>query len=136
MDLTDLTVDKLVTIYRRIRDTIKDREREHAAEIDALKVQMDLVSAKLLGICNEQNVDSLRTKTGTITRRTVTRYWTSDWESMYSFIKEQDAPHLLEQRIHSTNMRDFLEENPDVTPIGLNTDTKYAITVRKPSAKA
>jgi hypothetical protein len=136
MDLTDLTVDKLVTIYRRIRDTIKDREREHAAEIDALKIQMDLVSAKLLGICNEQNVDSLRTKTGTITRRTVTRYWTSDWESMYSFIKEQDAPHLLEQRIHSTNMRDFLEENPDVTPIGLNTDTKYAITVRKPSAKA
>jgi len=136
MDLTDLTVDKLVTIYRRIRDTVKEREREHAAEISALTEQLDIVSAKLLGICNEQNVDSLRTQTGTITRRTVTRYWTSDWESMYSFIKEQDALHLLEQRIHSTNMRDFLEENPDVTPIGLNRDTKYAITVRKPSAKA
>jgi hypothetical protein len=72
---------------------------------------------------------------GTVTRRTVTRYWTNDWESMYQFIKEQDAPFLLEQRIHNGNMRQFLEENPDTLPMGLNADTKYAITVRKPTNK-
>jgi hypothetical protein len=34
---------------------------------------------------------------------------------MYKFIKENDVMHLLEQRIHNGNMRNYLEENPDIT---------------------
>jgi len=135
MELKDVPADKLVAIYRKIRAAIDEREAEHKAEIGDLKDQLNIISAKILEICNEQNLDSLRTPTGTVTRRTVTRYWTSDWEAMYRFIKEQDAPYLLEQRIHNGNMRQFLEENPDTLPMGLNADTKYAITVRKPTNK-
>jgi hypothetical protein len=135
MELKDVPADKLVAVYRKIRAAIDEREAAHKEEVGALKSQLDLVSAKILEICNEQNLDSLRTPAGTVTRRTVTRYWTNDWESMYQFIKEQDAPFLLEQRIHNGNMRQFLEENPDTLPMGLNADTKYAITVRKPTNK-
>jgi hypothetical protein len=135
MDEPALPADKLVLIYRKIRDVINEKEEAHKTEITALKDQLDTVSAKLLDICNEQNMDSLRTPAGTVTRRTTTRYWTSDWESMYNFIKEHDAHHLLEQRIHNGNMKTYLEENPDTLPIGLNADTKYAVTVRKPTAK-
>lgn len=133
--MADLPVDKLVYAYRRIRDRINEKEDEHKKEIAKLREQMDLVSAKLLDLCNTQNVDSLRTSEGTVTRRTATRYWTSDWESMYRFIKEHDAMHLLEQRIHNGNMRSYLEENPDNLPVGLNADTKYVISVRKPTGK-
>lgn len=133
--MEDLTADKLVSVYRQIRGAIDEREANHKAEINALRAQLDTVTSKLLDICNAQNLESLRTPAGTVTRRTVTRYWTSDWGSMYNFIKEHDAPHLLEQRIHNGNMKQFLEENPDTLPIGLNADTKYAITVRKPSNK-
>lgn len=135
MELKDVPADKLVSIYRKIRTVIDEKEAAHKDEIGELKSQLDLVSGEILRICNEQNLDSLRTPMGTVTRRTVTRYWTNDWESMYRFIKEQDAPFLLEQRIHNGNMRQFLEENPDTLPMGLNADTKYAITVRKPTNK-
>jgi hypothetical protein len=135
MDVEDLPADKLVDVYRRIRSVIDDKEAEHKALIAKLKEQLEAVSDKLLDICNTQNLESLRTPMGTVTRRTVTRYWTSDWESMYGFIKEHDAPFLLEQRIHNGNMKQFLEDNPDTLPIGLNADTKYAITVRKPTNK-
>jgi hypothetical protein len=135
MDLEDVPADKLVSIYRKIRGVIDDKESAHKAEVGELKGQLDIVSARILEICNEQNLDSLRTPMGTVTRRAVTRYWTNDWESMYQFIKEQDAPFLLEQRIHNGNMRQFLEDNPDTLPMGLNADTKYAITVRKPTNK-
>lgn len=135
MDLKDVPADKLVSIYRKIRGAIDEKEAAHKEEIGALKEHLDLVSGEILRICNEQNLDSLRTPSGTVTRRTVTRYWTNDWEAMYQFIKEQDAPYLLEQRIHNTNMRQFIEENPDSLPMGLNADTKYAITVRKPTNK-
>jgi len=130
-----LPADKLVAVYRKIRAVIDEKEAAYKEEMSALKEQLDEVGAHLLNICNTQNLDSLRTPAGTVTRRTVTRYWTNDWERMYAFIKEQDAPFLLEQRIHNGNMKQFIEENPDLLPVGLNADTKYAITVRKPTNK-
>lgn len=135
MDEPAMPADKLVTAYRKIRDAIDEKEAEHKDVMATLKGQLDTIGAKLLDICNTQNLDSLRTPVGTVTRRAVTRYWTNDWEAMYRFIKEQDMPQLLEQRIHNGNMKQYLEENPDELPIGLNADTKYAITVRKPTNK-
>lgn len=133
--MQDIKADELVLAYRKIRDAIQEKEDAHKQEIASLRIQQDLISDALLGLCNDQNLDSIRTSQGTVTRSTTTRYWTSDWESMYNFIKEQDAPYLLEQRIHNGNMRQFLEENPDQLPVGLNADTKYVIRVRKPTSK-
>ena len=133
--MQDVKADELVLAYRKIRDAIQEKEEAHKQEIAGLKAQQEVISDALLALCNDQNLDSIRTAAGTVTRTTTTRYWTSDWESMYQFIKEQDAPYLLEQRIHNGNMRQFLEENPDTLPMGLNADTKYAITVRKPTNK-
>jgi len=130
-----IPADKLVAVYRRIRAAIEEREAEHAKEIEVLKEKLETVSDKLLKICKDQNLDSLRTPEGTVTRRVKSRYWTTDWSSMYNFIKDNEAPFLLEQRIHNGNMKQFLEENPDQHPAGLQIDSKYAITVRKPTTK-
>ncbi len=48
-------------------------------------------------------------------------------------MKDNDAFELLEKRIHQTNMKTFMEENPDLHPEGLNMDKEYAITIRKKS---
>jgi hypothetical protein len=50
---------------------------------------------------------------------------------MYTFIKEHDAFGLLEKRLHQTNMKDFLNENPDALPMGLNVESEYTIVVRR-----
>jgi hypothetical protein len=135
MEESAIPADRLVAVYRRIRAAIEEREEAHAQEINTLKEKLEMVSERLLKICNEQNLDSLRTPEGTVTRRVKSRYWTTDWDQMYKFIKENDAPFLLEQRIHNGNMKQFLEENPDQHPAGLQVDSKYAITVRKPTNK-
>lgn len=135
MEELAIPADRLVAVYRRIRAAIEEREEAHTQEINTLKDKLEMVSERLLKICNEQNLDSLRTPEGTVTRRVKSRYWTTDWEQMYKFIKENDAPFLLEQRIHNGNMKQFLEENPDQHPAGLQVDSKYAITVRKPTNK-
>ena len=135
MEEEAIPADKLVAVYRRIRAAIEEREEAHAQAIGTIKEKLELVADKLLKTCNEQNLDSLRTPNGTVTRRVKSRYWTTDWDSMYRFIKENDAPFLLEQRIHNGNMKQFLEENPDQHPAGLQVDSKYAITVRKPTNK-
>lgn len=134
-EIKDLPVDELVRIYRKIREAVEAREEAFKAEIESLKGELETVASALLDICNQQNADSIKTAQGTISRRVSQRYWTTDWDTLYRFIKENDAPFLLEQRIHNGNMKQFLEENPEAFPPGLQCDRKYAVTVRKPTNK-
>ena len=131
----DQTIDEMVAIYIKIRNAIEQKEDQHKAEIATIKEQFELVANKLLDVCNEQNVDGFKTPAGTVSRRITSRYWTSDWESFHAFVREHDALSLLEQRIHQGNMRQFIEENPDEFPMGLQADRKYTVQVRKPTAR-
>lgn len=122
---------KLVSIYIKMRDYKDALAREYEAKINEVKEQMELVEQALLDICKETGQDGGKTAYGSFSRTVKTRYWTTDWQSMYGFIKEHDAIQLLEQRVHQGNMKQFLSENPGLLPAGLNTDSKYSITVRR-----
>ena len=135
MSDTPYSVDRLTGVYIKIRSAIAEMKERHKEELSELEEKLEMVSEQLLEICNDQEVDSLRTSQGTVSRRVASRFWTSDWDSFYEFVKEHDAPYLLEQRIHKANMKQFLEENPDAVPMGLQTDNRYVIYVRKPTAK-
>ncbi len=132
---TDKSVEDMVSTYRKIRAAISEKEDAHKAEVATLREQLEVVSEALLSICSNLQVDSLRTAAGTVSRRIDTRYWTTDWEEMYKFIKQNDAPFLLEQRIHKGNMKQFLADNPELLPVGLQADSKFIISVRKPTEK-
>ena len=127
----ETSADRLVAVYLKIRNAIKDKDEE----IKSLKEQQDKVSDELLKLCESQEADGLKTPSGTVSRRVISSYWTSDWEQMYAFIQEHNAPHLLEKRIHNGNMKEFLADNPDVTPAGLQAKNRYGISVRKPPKK-
>jgi hypothetical protein len=129
--MEDKTAGKMVAAYIKLREAIQAKEDE----IKALKEKQALVSASMLDLCSKEDIDSIKTPFGTLTRRVYSSYWTSDWDQMYKFIAENDAYHLLEKRIHNTHMKEFLEENPDALPIGLQSDRKYAVSIRKPTKK-
>lgn len=130
-----IPVEKLVAAYRKLRAAISEEEKAHEERLLPLKEKLEMVSAELLEFCNDQNVDSVRTTAGTLSRRVQTRYWSTDWERFYQFVEDNNAFHLLEKRIHNNNMKHFLEENPDLLPVGLQVDNKYVVQVRKPSEK-
>lgn len=130
-DESELSAEKLAEVYIKIRDKRAELKDKYEAEDSDLKEQLDMLAEKMLDICETQGADSLKTKTGTIIRKVDTRYWTSDWESFYDFVHDNDAFPLLEKRIHQTNMKQFLEENPDLLPAGLQSDSKYSIVVRR-----
>ena len=128
-------MEEMVTDYIRIRTAIQEAEEAHEAKIRGLKEEIEEISTKLLDVCNQNDADSIRTKYGTVSRRITTRYWTTDWEQMHKFIRENDAFDLLERRLHNGNMRQFLHENPELYPAGLQADSKFTIQVRKPTAR-
>lgn len=124
-------VDKLVRIYMKMRTAIQDLD----AQIEAIKEQQQAVKNEIKDRMRDTGVKSLRTDHGTVSLMEKTRYYTNDWDSFKKFMVEQDALDLLEKRIAQGNMKLFLEENPGVVPPGLNSDTEFEISVRKPSTK-
>lgn len=131
----DFNLEQTVKVYLNIRNAIDDMKERHEAELKKLEAQFEVVGNYLLDFCNSQNLDSVKTAAGTISRRITSRYWTSDWDSLRRVIKEHDAFDLLEKRIHNGNMKQFLEENPEAFPPGLQADSKYTVQVRKPNSK-
>ena len=127
----DIPVEKLVKVYLKMNASLAAQKASWEAEEKALKEQMAKVKAALLAYCKEQNVESVRTAEGLFYRGVTTRYWTNNWEEMGKFIVEHGVPELLEKRLHQGNMKQFLEEHPEVLPPGLNVDSEYTITVRK-----
>ena len=129
--MTDIPADKLVYAYIRLRDARSKILKEFEEKDSELKAQQDMVSDHLQDLLKIVGADNIKTKHGTVTRTIKTRYWTSDWFSMFEFIKANDAMYLMEQRLHQTNIKKFLEDNPDQLPIGLNSDSRYTVSVRK-----
>jgi hypothetical protein len=129
-----VSADKLVSTYIKIRDAKDTLVREHEQALKSLTDQMEIIEQELLELCKSTGQDGGKTQYGTFTRTVKERYWTNDWDSMYRFIKDNDAPELLERRIAQGNFKEFLKDNPDKLPEGLNVDSRYSITVRRAKA--
>lgn len=126
-----VSVEKLTRIYLKIRDKRAEISAAFKKEDDDLKDKQDRVKRALLDYCKEHNVESVRTESGLFYRSVKKKYWTSDWESMHKFIIEHQVPDFLTKSLNQTNVQQFLEENPDLLPPGLNVDSEYVISVRK-----
>jgi len=128
---TRYSVDKLVGTFVKIRDKRSALKQKYEADDAELKASLDAIKHELLATCKTVGAESIKTKFGTAIRSIKSRYWTGDWDSMYSFIADHNAFGLLEKRVHQTNMKQFLDEHPDLKPAGLNIDHEYDITVRR-----
>jgi len=124
-------VDKLAQAYIKMRDARSVIKREWEERDKEIQAQMDLIEQALLDLCKDLNTNTLGTSHGTVIRSVKSRYWTNDWDSMYRFIKEHGAYGLLEKRIQQTHMKEFLQENPDVYPEGLNVENQFTVVVRR-----
>jgi hypothetical protein len=129
--MSDVNVEELVKVYVALRDRKHQVKTEADAQIAEIDRDMQLITGHLLEVCRDLGADNIRTGAGTVIRAVKSKFWTSDWQSMYRFIEEHNMFDLLERRIHQTNMKQFLEANPELMPEGLNIEKEYNITIRR-----
>ena len=48
---------------------------------------------------------------------------------------EHAVPEFYTKSLNQSNVKQFMEDNPDVIPPGLNVDSEYIMTVKKPTKK-
>ena len=129
-DTDDITIDKLVQIHAKIKAKMDAID----SQLAALEEQRMEVRLAIKDMMKAENLETVRTTSGTVSLMKKTRYNTQDWDSFKNFIIEHQVPDLLEKRIAQTNMATFLEENPGLLPPGLNSITEFEIRVT-PSRK-
>jgi predicted metal-dependent phosphotriesterase family hydrolase len=121
------TPDKLMQVYSKMRDKLEALQRD----VDKVEDDMKTVKIALLDHFKVNGADSIRTSHGLAYRSVKVTHSTADWESFHRFILDHEVPQLLEKRINQKNMKDFLEQNPETIPPGLNTVSEYTITIRR-----
>lgn len=123
--------EKYVRVYIKMRDARAQLKAEYEEKDAEIKRQMGMVESTLLETCKAAGANSISTGAGIVIRGVKTNYWTSDWESMHQFIKENDALDLVERRIAQRAMGEYLQKNPDKLPKGMNVESKYTVTIRR-----
>ena len=129
-DENDINIDKLVQIHAKIKAKM-DAIDSQLAKLEEQRMEVRLAIKDMM---KADNLETVRTTSGTVSLMKKTRYNTQDWDSFKNFIIEHQVPDLLEKRIAQSNMATFLEENPGLLPPGLNSITEFDIRVT-PSRK-
>jgi len=130
-DVGGVPLPKLTKAYLNLKKARDELSAEYKAADDALVSKQDKIKSALLNYLKENDIKSVKTDVGTFYRTVKQKYWTSDWESMHKFILEHEVPEFLDKRLNQKHVREFLEENPDLLPKGLNVDAEFALTIRK-----
>ena len=101
------------------------------AELKAEQAQLEQV---LLEQCNEMNAETIRTGAGTVVKTLRESYICSDWDGLKSFIMENGLIELMQQRLHNTNLKEYLTTHEgEGMPPGVSSFREYSIVVKKPS---
>ena len=129
--MSDDRAEKMTSAFIKIRAERAALSAKFKVEEDKLVRQQDILKRALLDYCENHGLESVRTSAGLFFRSSKTKYWTSDWEAMHKFIMEHKVPEFLDKRLNTTNIKQFLEENPNTIPDGLKIDKEFVISVRK-----
>ena len=127
----EFSLEQVAAAIVAIRDEITKINKEADKKVKALDREKEALEKYCDQKLEQSGVESAKTASGTIMRQERVRFTTEDCERMYRFIEDNDAFELLEKRIHQTNMRRFLEDNPEKEPKGLNAFRETKIVVRR-----
>ena len=135
-DSDKIKLDELVQTYLTIRNERDSLARQFQLKDQELRADLQQLEQVMLNSCNEVSANSIRTGSGTIIKSLKENYVCSDWTNFKGFILDNEAPELLQQRIHQANFKEFLSSrSDDGLPPGISTMREFNIVVRKPTSK-
>jgi predicted DNA binding protein len=129
-------MNELVKAYLTIRNERERIESEYKDRDTRLKADMAVLEQEMLAGCNDMNVESLRTDSGTVVKSLRERYTCADRDNFNKFVLETGAVELFEARLHQGNFKEFMSErHHEGLPPGVNVMREFTITVRKPTSR-
>lgn len=125
-----ITADQVTAAYVKLRDERSAIKQEYDAKDAAIKEKMAKLEVWLMTKLRDLGADSLKTSNGTAYISTRDRATCSDWGSLWSWMAEHGRVDMLEKRVSTKPVVEYLEETGELPP-GVNIDREQTIIVRR-----
>lgn len=125
-------MDQVVQAYNAIRDARTARRRAWEEKDLELEEDQRTLKVHMLDLLNKTGAKSIATDAGTVYRSLKVKPSAADWTAIYDWIAQNpDRFELLEKRLKSTFVKEFMEENEGQAPPGVNVHREYEVSVRR-----
>lgn len=126
-----MDIDKLVGAYINMRDSL-DAARKEFKELEKdRKAQMAKVEERILKLCYDQGVESFATKHGTAFKKKRDFIKVNNWDAALDYIIDNDLKHMLSKSVSKIAAKEFMEENQNQLPPGLEYGAITEIGIRR-----
>lgn len=127
-------LDMIVQAFSAIRDARTAKRQAYEKEDLALEEDQRKLKVLMLELLNATGAKSIATEHGTVYRTEKIKPSAADWTTIYDWIAENpERFELLEKRLKSTFVKDFMEEHEGQVPPGVNVHREYEVSVRRPN---
>lgn len=129
-DPPTITAAKVAQAYVKLRDQRAEIKKAYETEDALLKAKMRRLEIWSLEKLDEIGSNSMATDFGTIFISTRDRAGCADWGSFYPWITEEGRVDMLEKRVSTKPIVEYLEEKGELPP-GINIQRERTIIVRR-----
>lgn len=131
-DQTHVEPADVVEAMVQIRDRRAQLKKEFEAEDKKLKEKWSRGERWLISHLQEHRLSNMGIDDKwTVFKTETLRAGVGDWNAISDHIKETGDVDLLEHRISSKSVKEFMEVNNGQVPPGVSVDTKLNINIRK-----
>lgn len=125
-----LTAAQMIEKYIALRDKKDEIKKQHTKQLEPYVQVMDQLEGMILNQLNQNNLDSMRSDSGTAFKSTETSVTVKNWQETFGFIRANGLWDLLEARVNKTAALSVIEETKAPIP-GVNVTQTTVVRVRR-----
>lgn len=127
------TSEQLIARYIELRDQIAAIKKRAEDEIKPLQGFMDVIASQMLSDMNDSGETSKKTPAGTVFKKQSAFVGVQDWDELLPYIVSTESWTLLNRAVNKTAVLEYMKENEDAVPPGVNISFKNEVQFRKPA---
>lgn len=131
MEQATTDVDRMIRVYVRIRDARADLKKQFDVKDIEMKEQQEQIENALLDLSNQTGVTQLGAEHGTAYVETETQISIADDSAFYKFVEDGGHLDLLQRRVATNAVKQYIEDHKGAIPPGLNIFNRKRIKVRR-----
>ena len=121
-----------VAQYVKLRDLIKDKEKEFKENLAPYKKALEDLNSVLLNHLNQVGANSVNTEEGTVYRTEKNSASLADPAAFMEYVIANEAYDLMDRKANVTACAEFMKEH-NMLPPGVNFSSAYIVGVRRPT---
>ena len=120
-------VDRIVKVFVKMRDKKSELEKE----IKEISAQQEVLEQELLKLAAQMGTTGFKTEHGTTYISEETRFAMADDNTFVQFVKDTGNVELMERRVSSTNVKQYMENHAGEVPPGLSWFKQDRMKIRR-----